>query len=78
MTNDHGCCPHCGVELNGGSIWQHFYDRAINEKALTETQAEQEADVVAAMYEEYAENYPYEDEIAVVALNNINKLSTKE
>jgi hypothetical protein len=21
-TNSHGTCPHCGADLNGGSIWQ--------------------------------------------------------
>lgn len=24
---DHGNCPHCGVDLNGGSIWRTFYIR---------------------------------------------------
>ena len=25
--NDHGNCPHCGVDLNGGSIWEFFYKK---------------------------------------------------
>lgn len=24
---EHGNCPSCGVSLDGGSIWQHFYDK---------------------------------------------------
>ena len=24
-TNDHGKCPHCDADLNGGFIWEHFY-----------------------------------------------------
>lgn len=54
--NDHGSCPHCGADLNGGSIWEYFY------KALQETgyyhdaspipsdEAEKEADRIAANY----------------------------
>ena len=26
-TNDHGNCPNCGTDLNGGSIWETFYQR---------------------------------------------------
>lgn len=25
MAEDHGSCPHCGADLNGGFIWVHFY-----------------------------------------------------
>ena len=39
--NEHGCCPSCNTNLDGGSIWQHFF-----EKSGSET----EADITAAMY----------------------------
>lgn len=25
MTNEHGYCPNCGADLDGGSIWEHFF-----------------------------------------------------
>ena len=40
-TNDHGKCPCCGVDLNGGSIWQTFYEK---------TGSEEEADRISEMY----------------------------
>lgn len=39
--NDHGNCPNCGVDLNGGSIWDHFFKEKGDEK---------EADRIAEMY----------------------------
>lgn len=39
--SDHGNCPNCGVDLNGGSIWEHFF----KEKGNAE-----EADRIAEMY----------------------------
>lgn len=24
---EHGNCPHCGVSLDGGGIWEHFYKK---------------------------------------------------
>lgn len=39
--NDHGNCPHCGVDLNGPWIWQHFFERH---------GSEEEADRIAEMY----------------------------
>lgn len=27
--SEHGHCPHCNADLNGGSIWQTFYDQAV-------------------------------------------------
>ena len=38
---DHGFCPNCGSDMNGGSIWEHFYK---------ETGDEAEADRLAALY----------------------------
>jgi len=39
--NDHGNCPHCGVDLNGPWIWRHFYEKY---------DSKEEADRVAEMY----------------------------
>ncbi len=39
--NEHGYCPNCKADLDGGSIWEHFYK---------ETGSEAEADRVAEMY----------------------------
>jgi len=26
LMREHGNCPHCNSDLNGGSIWEHFYN----------------------------------------------------
>lgn len=39
MSDDHGTCPHCSADLNGGLIWETFRDRG-----------EAEADRIAAQY----------------------------
>lgn len=26
LMNEHGYCPNCGTDLDGGSIWEHFYN----------------------------------------------------
>lgn len=39
--SEHGHCPNCNVDLNGGSIWEHFFK---------EKGSEEEADRSAAMY----------------------------
>jgi hypothetical protein len=39
--SEHGHCPNCNVDLNGGSIWEHFFK---------ETGDEKEADRIAEMY----------------------------
>lgn len=41
MLGEHGNCPACKADMNGGSIWQHFYDRHGSEA---------KADRIAAMY----------------------------
>jgi predicted RNA-binding Zn-ribbon protein involved in translation (DUF1610 family) len=41
-TDSHGNCPHCGVDLNGGSIWQTMLEQSGGDEA--------EADRKAAMY----------------------------
>lgn len=41
MQNEHGYCPNCGVDLDGGSIWEHFFK---------ETGSEVEADRIAGRY----------------------------
>lgn len=65
MTEDHGKCPNCGADLNGGSIWQHFYDEFTSGKGywksengiydggnrlLSHEEAERVADEVASSY----------------------------
>jgi hypothetical protein len=57
-------CPHCGADLNGGSIWQHFYDEFTTHgdwhdeagnyirkrRILSHEEAERRADEVASHY----------------------------
>lgn len=39
--SDHGNCPKCNLDLNGGSIWEHFFQ---------EYGDESKADEAAEMY----------------------------
>ena len=39
MTDNHGTCPHCGSDMDGGSIWQLFFDRYGDEQKADETAA---------------------------------------
>lgn len=54
--DDHGKCPKCGSDLNGGSIWEHFYFQGIQHghypdyKPLAPGFAELAADRIAEMY----------------------------
>lgn len=41
MKNEHGYCPNCNLDFDGGSIWEHFFK---------ETGSEDEADRIAKMY----------------------------
>ena len=41
MINDHGKCPHCNTDLNGGFIWDTFFERH---------GSEEEADRISKMY----------------------------
>ncbi len=41
MKNEHGHCPNCNADLDGGSIWEHFFQ---------ETGSEEKADRIAKMY----------------------------
>jgi rubrerythrin len=41
MKNEHGHCPNCNADLDGGSIWETFYQL---------TGSEEEADRKAEMY----------------------------
>ncbi len=58
MTDDHGRCPHCGVDLNGGSIWETGYNFALTNggdthpsvPAKTPEEAEKRADRYASSY----------------------------
>lgn len=39
--NEHGYCPKCNADLDGGSIWEHFFK---------EKGSEEEADRIAKLY----------------------------
>ena len=39
--NEHGYCPNCNADLDGGLIWEHFY---------AEYRSETKADEYAEMY----------------------------
>lgn len=41
MSNEHGYCPNCNVDLDGGSVWQYFFEK---------TGSETEADKAAKAY----------------------------
>ena len=62
---EHGICPHCGASLDGGGIWQHFYDEftkgegywmdaagnySRTKRLLSPEEAERVADEVASHY----------------------------
>lgn len=58
MTNEHGYCPSCNADLDGGSIWKTGYDFAVLGKhyeqkgipARSEDEAEELADNYAEAY----------------------------
>lgn len=58
MQNDHGSCPNCKTDLNGGSIWQTGFDLALSNggdthpsiPAKTKEEAEKRADLYASHY----------------------------
>lgn len=58
MSDDHGHCPNCNADLNGGSIWKTGYDFAMtsgkdtwpNVPAKDEAEAEARADKYAEAY----------------------------
>lgn len=37
--SEHGHCPKCGVNLDGGSIWEHFFEITGNEEEADEQAA---------------------------------------
>ena len=41
MLNEHGYCPNCNADLDGGSIWNHFFET---------TGSEAEADKISKSY----------------------------
>jgi predicted RNA-binding Zn-ribbon protein involved in translation (DUF1610 family) len=58
--SEHGHCPNCGVDLDGGSIWQTFFDRY---------QSEAEADRAAEMYGATREKGQWGREIGIYDMN---------
>ena len=46
MTNEHGYCPNCNADLDGDSIWEHFF-----KQTGSETDADRIADHYAATRE---------------------------
>lgn len=49
MENEHGYCPNCGADLDGGSVWATGLNFAID-KGLSGEEAEADADRYASMY----------------------------
>lgn len=57
-VDDHGQCPHCQADLNGGSIWETGYNLALSNggdawptvPASSPQEAEDRADKYAAAY----------------------------
>ena len=43
MLNEHGYCPNCNADLDGGSIWQYFF-----EKTGSEAEADKSAEAYGA------------------------------
>ena len=56
MSEDHGSCPKCGTDLNGGSIYEHF---------LHEKGDEAEALRIAKMYGATKESGQWGREIGI-------------
>lgn len=58
MDDEHGRCPKCDADLNGGSIWEVGYQMALtdgkdtwpNVVAASAEEAEQRADAYASAY----------------------------
>lgn len=64
MADDHGRCPSCDMDFNGGLIWEHFYNEfitkgywrdengnyTIDRRILTHEEAELTADTVSEGY----------------------------
>jgi predicted RNA-binding Zn-ribbon protein involved in translation (DUF1610 family) len=54
--SEHGHCPKCGVDLDGGSIWGTFYQQALDGKhyrqegSASPEEAERLADESAILY----------------------------
>lgn len=40
-NNEHGYCPNCNADLDGGLVWEHFFK---------ESGSEEKADATAALY----------------------------
>lgn len=57
-SDDHGSCPNCKADLNGGSIWETGFDFAMTDghdtwphvRAKSVEEAEKRADKYAAAY----------------------------
>lgn len=49
MDDEHGRCPKCDADLNGGSIWETGYQMALADSQDAE-RAERRADEYAAAY----------------------------
>lgn len=52
LTNpplEHGNCPNCKVSLDGGGIWDHFFNQKLKE-LQDGVEAELEADRISEMY----------------------------
>lgn len=55
--NEHGNCPHCNADLDGGSIWETFYQKALHGeyygqqgRPAEDDEAQEIADLAAEQY----------------------------
>lgn len=58
--NEHGYCPKCGCDLDGGSIWKYFFEQS---------GSEDDADRTSAMYGATRERGQWGREIGIYDLN---------
>ena len=77
MANEHGRCPSCNADLDGGSIWQTGYDLARDGKHFYQAgmdagheEAEKLADAYAAAYGATREKGRWGRQIGICSLEH--------
>ncbi len=66
--SEHGHCPNCKVDLDGGSIWEHFFK---------EKGSEEEATRIAAMYGATKEKGQWGREIGIYSMETDRTVAWK-
>ncbi len=66
--SEHGNCPHCDVDLDGGSIWQTFFEKYGSEA---------EADRIAEMYGATRESGQWGRAIAIYSMETDRTVAWK-